>query len=131
MRYPAVAALGNVVYVFGHLIFGMSTISGFSHLRLVYFCRSRGLRMKRTRESRIEAAWRRARLAKTALASIAIAGFGVWMAFARVTYAGHAKHAIRPLAIPQPMYDVVRRNLLQAGILAPATAPPDATTSSS
>ena len=38
---------------------------------------------------------------------------------------------MRPLGIPQPMYEVVRRNLLQAGIVAPATAPPDATTSTS
>lgn len=53
------------------------------------------------------------------------------MGLARVTYAGHPKHRVQPLAIPQPMYEVVRQNLLQAGILAPATAPPDATTSSS
>jgi hypothetical protein len=38
---------------------------------------------------------------------------------------------VRPLSIPQPLYQVVRRNLLQAGIIAPATAPPDATTSTS
>jgi hypothetical protein len=53
------------------------------------------------------------------------------MALARVTYAGHPKHAVKPLAIPPPLYNVVRQNLLQAGILAPATAPPDATTSTS
>ena len=29
------------------------------------------------------------------------------------------------------LYEVVRHNLLQAGILAPATAPPDATASTS
>jgi hypothetical protein len=53
------------------------------------------------------------------------------MALARVTYAGHSKHPARPLSIPQPLYRVVRQNLLQGGILAPATAPPDATTSTS
>jgi hypothetical protein len=53
------------------------------------------------------------------------------MALARVTYAGHPKHAVKPLAIPPALYNVVRQNLLQAGILAPATAPPDATTSTS
>ena len=53
------------------------------------------------------------------------------MLLARVTYAGHPKHPVRALAIPQPLYQVVRRNLLQAGIVAPATAPPDATTSTS
>jgi hypothetical protein len=53
------------------------------------------------------------------------------MLLARVTYAGHTKHQVRPLSIPQPLYQVVRRNLLTAGIIAPASAPPDATTSTS
>jgi hypothetical protein len=53
------------------------------------------------------------------------------MLLARVTYAGHPKHPVRALSIPQPLYQVVRRNLLQAGIIAPATPPPDATTSTS
>jgi hypothetical protein len=85
----------------------------------------------RSRASRIEAAWCRARFAKRLIAATAVVAFVVWMGLARVSYAGHPKHRIRPLAIPQPMYDVVRKNLLQAGILAPATAPPDATTSTS
>jgi hypothetical protein len=80
---------------------------------------------------RLDAAWRRARVAKASVAGVAVVGFAVWIGLARVSYAGHQKHRIRPLAIPQPMYDVVRQNLLQAGILAPASAPPDATTSSS
>ncbi len=80
---------------------------------------------------RVGTAWRRARIAKRWIAALAALGFGAWMGLARVTYAGHPKHAVRPLAIPQPLYEVVRRNLLQAGILAPATAPPDATTSTS
>jgi hypothetical protein len=53
------------------------------------------------------------------------------MVLARMTFAGHAKHATRPLAIPQPLYNVVRRNLLEAGILAPATAPTSIVTGSS
>ena len=65
------------------------------------------------------------------LAGAAAIGFGLWMLLARVTYAGHVKHPVRALSIPQPLYQVVRRNLLQAGIVAPATAPPDATTSTS
>ena len=80
---------------------------------------------------RTGAARRRARWAKGALLVLASIGFGAWMALARVTYAGHPKRAVHPLAVPQPMYEVVRRNLLQAGVLAPATAPPDATTSTS
>jgi hypothetical protein len=53
------------------------------------------------------------------------------MALARITYAGHQKHATPPLVIPQPLYAVVRQDLLQAGILAPATAPASIVTSSS
>ena len=74
---------------------------------------------------------RRMRLAKVGAALATVAGLAASMALARVTYAGHSKHAIKPLAIPQPLYEVVRKNLLSAGILAPATAPPDAATSTS
>ena len=49
----------------------------------------------------------------------------------RVTYAGHSKEPERPLTVPQPMYDVVRLSLLQAGAVMPASAPPEATTRSS
>ena len=82
-------------------------------------------------EGRLAVARHRGRLAKTALGAGAVAGFAIWMMLARVSYAGHAKHPVRALSIPQPLYQVVRRNLLQAGIVAPATAPPDATTSTS
>jgi hypothetical protein len=61
----------------------------------------------------------------------AVVSVGASMALARVTCAGHAKHPVRDLSIPQPLYKVVQQNLLQAGIVAPATAPPDATTSTS
>jgi hypothetical protein len=82
-------------------------------------------------ESRRIAARRRSRSAKRWIVAIAVVGFGATMALARVTYAGHPKHAAGSLAIPQPLYQAVRQNLLQAGVLAPATAPPDATTSTS
>jgi hypothetical protein len=77
---------------------------------------------------RIGAARRRARVAKIGVGAAAVVGLGAAMGLSRVSYAGHSKHPIATLAIPQPLYEVVRRNLLQAGILAPATAPPDATT---
>ena len=80
---------------------------------------------------RLAPARRRARVATRGRGAAAVVGLGVSMGLARVTYAGHSKHAIKTLAIPQPLYEVLRRNLLQAGILAPATAPPDAATSTS
>jgi hypothetical protein len=81
--------------------------------------------------SRKAVARQRARTAKAAVAAAAVVCVVVAMVLARVTYAGHAKHPARALAIPQPLYRVVRQNLLQAGILAPATAPPDIATSTS
>jgi hypothetical protein len=53
------------------------------------------------------------------------------MILSRVSYAGHSKRPIRALVVPARFYSVVRQNLLQAGIVAPATAPPDVVTSSS
>ena len=81
--------------------------------------------------SRLAPARRRAQAAKLAIGAAAVVSIGTSMALARVTYAGHTKHPVQPLSIPQPLYRVVRQNLLQAGILAPATAPPDASTSTS
>lgn len=91
----------------------------------------RGAPPREKDEGRLALARHRGRLAKTALGAGAVAGFVIWMMLARVTYAGHAKHPVGALSIPQPLYQVVRRNLLQAGIVAPATAPPDATASTS
>jgi hypothetical protein len=82
-------------------------------------------------DSRLGPARRRAHAAKLGIGAAAVVSVGASMGLARVTYAGHAKHPVRDLSIPQPLYKVVRQNLLQAGIVAPATAPPDATTSTS
>jgi hypothetical protein len=81
--------------------------------------------------SRLGPARRRAHAAKLGIGAAAVVSVGASMILARVTYAGHAKHPVRDLSIPQPLYKVVRQNLLQAGIVAPATAPPDAATSTS
>jgi hypothetical protein len=81
--------------------------------------------------SRLAPVRSRLRTAKIGVVAFATAAVGASMPLARITYAGHSKHSLKPLAVPQPMYAVVRRNLLQAGILAPATAPPDAATSTS
>jgi len=53
------------------------------------------------------------------------------MVLARVSYAGHPKKPARPLAAPPRFVKIVRENLLQAGMVAPTQAPPDANTSSS
>lgn len=73
----------------------------------------------------------RGRAAKLGIGAIALVCVAASMGLARLTYAGHAKRPARALSIPQPLYRVVRQNLLQAGILAPATAPPDVATSTS
>jgi hypothetical protein len=82
-----------------------------------------------TRESRLAAPRRRARLAKTALGAGGAVVFGTAMLLARVSYGGHPKRPPQPLGAPPHFVDVVRRNLLEAGIVAPAQAPPDAATS--
>jgi hypothetical protein len=77
------------------------------------------------------AAHRRVTLAKAGTVFVAIVGFGAAFAFSRVTYAGHSKKPLHPLAAPPRYVRIVRQNLLEAGIVAPAQAPPGAATSSS
>jgi hypothetical protein len=67
---------------------------------------------------------RRVQAARLALAGGGVLLFGVTMALARVHFAGHHKQGVTPLAPPQRLLEVVRRDQLQAGILAPAQAPP-------
>jgi hypothetical protein len=91
-----------------------------------------GLRdAKRNGDGRIGGAYRRARFAKVVIGAVAVGAFGVCTVLARMNYAGHPKKPVGSLSIPQPLYEVVRRNLLQGGVLAPATAPPDAATTTS
>ncbi len=54
--------------------------------------------------------------------------FGAAMVFARHSYAGHPKRPATALAAPARFVSIVRRDLLQAGIVAPAHAPPGAAT---
>jgi hypothetical protein len=83
------------------------------------------------KDSRLRAARRRARTAKLALATGGSLVFGLAMLFARGSYAGHPKRPTHPLSAPPRFVSVVRANLLQAGIVAPAEAPPEASTSGS
>jgi hypothetical protein len=79
--------------------------------------------------SRFAPVRRRAAQAKFVISAAALVSFGVGMALARASYAGHSKRPLRPLAAPAGFVHVVRQNLLQAGIVAPAQAPPGASTS--
>jgi hypothetical protein len=80
---------------------------------------------------RLDQARRRGTVVKFGTGAFAVVSIGGWMGLARVNYPGHHKHPTKPLTIPPRLYAVVRQNLLQAGIVAPATAPPDASTSTS
>jgi hypothetical protein len=79
--------------------------------------------------SRFAPVRRRAAQAKLALAVVAAVIFGFGVLATRVSYAGHSKRPLHALAAPPGFVQIVRRNLLQAGILAPAQAPPGASTS--
>ena len=74
--------------------------------------------------ARVEPARRRASEARIAIAVGSIVAFGATIALARAQFPGHHKAGVTPLAPPGRFVDIVRRNQLEAGILAPAEAPP-------
>jgi hypothetical protein len=80
------------------------------------------------RAEELEEARQRAAVAKTALAASGAFIFAVGMMFARHSYAGHTKQPATALAASPVFVDIVKQNLLQAGVLAPAQAPPGAST---
>jgi hypothetical protein len=84
---------------------------------------------RRTKDPRIRAARRRASAAKVVVGVISAIAFGGAMGQSRSTFAGHPKQTVRALSPPAQFVDVVRKNLLQAGLVAPANAPPGAATS--
>ena len=63
------------------------------------------------------------------LAAAALSAFVAGLVATRASYAGHSKRPLHALAAPPGFVQIVRRNLLQAGIIAPAQAPPGASTS--
>ena len=81
--------------------------------------------------SRVADARRRARSAKATFACLGVLLFAASAALARATVAGHPKQAPRSLSAPERFVQIVRENQLQAGALAPPTAPPEAATSQS
>ncbi|HEX2376732.1 MAG TPA: hypothetical protein VHI30_04155 [Gaiellales bacterium] len=78
---------------------------------------------------RMDAARRRARSAKIGLTAVGVGFFALGMTLAHGTVSGHTRRQARPLAAPKRFQDAVRRDALGAGLLAPAQAPPGATTS--
>jgi hypothetical protein len=84
---------------------------------------------ERVQQSRHAAAHRRARVAKGALASFAALTFIAGIGLTRAHFPSHQKRRPRALAAPNRFTDAVRRDLLAAGIMAPAEAPADVATS--
>jgi hypothetical protein len=84
---------------------------------------------ERVQERRHAAARRRARLAKGALASLAALTFLGGIGMARANVPSRHKRKARALAAPKRFTTIVQRDLLAAGIMAPAEAPPDVSTS--
>jgi hypothetical protein len=84
-----------------------------------------------TREQKLAAAKRRALTAKTGASAFAMVVFVVGMVAAQKAYAGHAKEPITPLAAPPRYVRIVKKNLLQAGVVGPAQAPPGAASAAS
>ncbi len=64
-----------------------------------------------------------------ALAGIGALAFGAAAVLARGAYPGHVKRPITALAPPARFVEIVRKNQLESGILAPARADPSVVTS--
>jgi hypothetical protein len=84
---------------------------------------------ERVNESRNAAARHRARLAKGTLASLAALTFLSGIGATRAHFASRHKRKPSALAAPQRFTRIVQRDLLAAGIMAPAQAPSDVATS--
>lgn len=84
---------------------------------------------RRAEEGRHAAARHRAYLAKSALAGVAAITFLGGMGLARMHFPSHRKAKLKSLAAPKRFTNVVQRDLLAAGIMAPAEAPAGAATS--
>jgi hypothetical protein len=83
-------------------------------------------RQIRDRQEELAAARRRANATKVGFVTAVTVLFVAGMSLARNAYSGHAKAPIVPLATPGRYERIVKKNLLQAGVVAPAQAPPGA-----
>ena len=78
------------------------------------------------RKQELVAARHRATATKAGFVAAAALLFVGGMTLARNAYAGHTKAPVVPLAAPGRYERIVKKNLLQAGVVAPAQAPPGA-----
>lgn len=76
--------------------------------------------------SRLAPARARARAARQALAAGGVVAFVAALVLARVTHPGHAKGPATALAAPGRFVEIVRHDQLEAGIIAPVEADPEA-----
>jgi hypothetical protein len=83
----------------------------------------------RRRAQELAAARRRATATKGLFGVVAALVFGAAALFARHSFPGHPKGAAVPLGAPRSFTDVVRQDQLQGGVVGPAQAPPNASTS--
>ena len=81
--------------------------------------------------SRIDAARRRAALAKAGLGVAAGVTFLVGLGLVRGTVASHAKARPQPLAAPNSFRRALRQANVAPGAIAPAPAPPQTSTATS
>jgi hypothetical protein len=93
--------------------------------------RHRPARRTRVGESRVALGRHRAHRAKVVLAWFGAGVFVVVGVLARVSNAGQARPPVHALAAPPRFVAVVKENLLEAGLVAPAEAPPGAATGTS
>jgi hypothetical protein len=80
------------------------------------------------RAAQLDAARRRAIGAKAVLVAAGAMVFGAAMVFSQRSYAGHPKEPPTALEAPPKFVRIVKQDLLQAGVVAPAQAPPGAAT---
>ena len=74
---------------------------------------------------------RRAIAIKAAFTAVAAVVFGAGLVVTKNTFAGHPKEPSQALVTPPRYVRIVKKNLLQAGVVGPAQAPPGATSAAS
>ena len=94
-----------------------------SHRRLIPLWWTIGVPRPSALTPRLDAAHRRAAVAKAGVTGVAVVAFAAALGLSRLYYAGHPKAPLQPLTAPPRYVQIVRQNLLQAGMVA-TEAPP-------